>query len=144
MKLNKPWLIFLCFLLPAYSLAEDTEDKWDVNAIPGEARTISIDTHTGTWMSLDVSPDGSTIAFDLLGDIYVLPIAGGEATAINSGLAWSMQPRFSPDGSEIAYTSDAAGGDNIWIMQADGSNPRQLSKEGFRLLNNPWWSPDGT
>ena len=50
-------------------------------------------------MSLDVSPDGSTVAFDLLGDIYVVPIAGGEANAINSGLAWSMQPRFSPDGS---------------------------------------------
>ncbi len=144
MKFNKHWLIFLIFLLPAYSLAEDSEDKWDVNAIPGEARTISIDTRTGTWMSLDVSPDGSTIAFDLLGDIYVLPIAGGEATAINSGHAWSMQPRFSPDGLEIAYTSDAAGGDNIWIMQADGSNARQLSKESFRLLNNPWWSPDGT
>ena len=144
MKINKHWLIFLFFLPASYSLAEDTEDKWDVNAIPGEARTISIDTRTGTWMSLDVSPDGATIAFDLLGDIYVLPIAGGEATAINSGHAWSMQPRFSPDGSEIAYTSDAAGGDNIWIMQADGSSPRQLSKESFRLLNNPWWSPDGT
>ncbi len=144
MKINKPWLIFLSFLPASYSLAEDSEDKWDVNVIPGEARIISIDTRTGTWMSLDISPDGSTIAFDLLGDIYVLPIAGGEATAINSGHAWSMQPRFSPDGSEIAYTSDAAGGDNIWIMQADGSSPRQLSKENFRLLNNPWWSPDGT
>jgi len=143
MKLHKYWLI-LAFCLPAaYSLAEDSDDEWDVNAIPGEAREISIDTRTGTWMSLDVSPDGSTIAFDLLGDIYVLPIAGGEATAINSGLAWSMQPRFSPDGSEIAYTSDAAGGDNIWIMQADGGKPRQLTEEGFRLLNNPWWSPDG-
>ena len=144
MKFANNWPILLCLLPATFSFAEDAEEKWDVNAIPGEAREIPIDTRTGTWMSLDVSPDGSTIAFDLLGDIYVLPIAGGEATAINSGLAWSMQPRFSPDGSEIAYTSDAAGGDNIWIMQADGSNPRQLTKEGFRLLNNPWWSPDGT
>jgi imidazolonepropionase-like amidohydrolase/Tol biopolymer transport system component len=94
-------------------------------------------------MSVDVSPDGETIAFDLLGDIYVLPIAGGEAKSINSGHAWSMQPRFSPDGSEIAFTSDAGGGDNIWIMQVDGSNARQLTKEDFRLLNNPYWSPDG-
>ena len=138
--------ILLCLLPVSYSVAagDDDDEKWDVNAIPGEARTISIDTRTGTWMSLDVSPDGTLIAFDLLGDIYTVPAAGGEATAINSGHAWSMQPRFSPDGSEIAYTSDAAGGDNIWIMQADGSNPRQLSKEKFRLLNNPWWSPDGT
>jgi imidazolonepropionase-like amidohydrolase/Tol biopolymer transport system component len=94
-------------------------------------------------MSLDISPDGETIAFDLLGDIYLLPIEGGEARAIDSGLAWSMQPRFSPDGSEIAFVSDAGGGDNVWIMAADGSDARQLTREEFRLLNNPWWSPDG-
>lgn len=122
---------------------EEEEEEWDVNAPPGEPRTIPIDTRSGTWMSLDVSPDGQTITFDLLGDIYTLPIDGGEARSINSGVSWSMQPRFSPDGSEIAYTSDAGGGDNIWIAKADGSNPRQLTKEDFRLLNNPYWSPDG-
>ncbi len=123
--------------------AETEAESWDVNAIPGESRDITIDTTTGTWMSVDVSPDGQSVAFDLLGDIYVMPIAGGEAKAINSGLAWSMQPRFSPDGSEIAFTSDAGGGDNIWIMNADGSDARQLTEEDFRLLNNPVWSPDG-
>ncbi len=129
-------------LLPLAALGDDDE-KWDVSAIPGESREIAIDTRTGTWMSIDVSPDGQTIAFDLLGDIYVVPVSGGEAKAINSGLAWSIQPRFSPDGSEIAFTSDAGGGDNIWIMNADGSDPHQLTKEDFRLLNNPYWSPDG-
>jgi len=124
--------------------AEEEQEKWDVNAPPGESRTIEIDTRSGTWMSLDVSPDGNRIAFDLLGDIYVLPIEGGEAKSINSGVSWSMQPRFSPDGTEIAYTSDAGGGDNIWIAQVDGSNPRQLTKEDFRMLNNPYWSPDGS
>ena len=124
--------------------AEEEEDKWDVNALPGEARIIPIDTRSGTWMSLDVSPDGQSIAFDLLGDIYVMPIDGGEAMSVNYGLSWSMQPRFSPDGNEIAYTSDAGGGDNIWIMGIDGSDARQLTKEDFRLLNNPYWSPDGT
>ena len=81
---------------------EEESEGWDVASIPGDARTIDIDTRSGTWMSLDVSPDGRTIAFDLLGDIYTVGIDGGEATNINSGLAWSMQPRFSPDGSEIA------------------------------------------
>ncbi len=123
--------------------AADDEDKWDVNAPPGDLRNVGIDTHSGTWMSLDVSPDGQTIAFDLLGDIYLLPIAGGKATAINSGLSWSIQPRFSPDGSEIAYISDAGGADNIWIMLADGSAARELTTERFTLLNNPFWSPDG-
>ena len=137
-------LLLIALLLPAASFAEDEQEQgWDVDAIPGEARTIDIDVTSGTWMSLDVSPDGDSIAFDLLGDIYTMPIEGGKATAINSGLAWSMQPRFSPDGSEIAFTSDAGGGDNIWIMDADGQNARQLTTESFRLINNPYWSPDG-
>jgi Tol biopolymer transport system component/imidazolonepropionase-like amidohydrolase len=145
MKNNK-WLIALALsLFAAPAAAEEVEEAgWDVEAPPGETREVPIDTTSGTWMSLDVSPDGSTIAFDLLGDIYTLPIAGGKATRINSGLSWAWQPRFSPDGSEIAFTSDAGGGDNIWIMQADGSEPRQLTHEDFRLLNNPYWSPDGT
>ncbi|MBT8078709.1 MAG: PD40 domain-containing protein [Gammaproteobacteria bacterium] len=133
-------LFFCCSVV-----ADETDTpEWDVNNPPGESRTVSIETRNGTWMSLDVSPDGQTIVFDLLGDIYTLPIDGGRATSINSGLAWSMQPRFSPDGSEIAFTSDAGGGDNIWIMRADGSDARQLTREDFRLLNNPYWSPDGT
>jgi imidazolonepropionase-like amidohydrolase/Tol biopolymer transport system component len=136
-------LIALCLTLPSQA-DEEKEEKWDVNAPPGDPRTIEIDTRTGTWMSLDVSPDGRSIVFDLLGDIYLLPIEGGQATSINSGLSWAMQPRFAPDGSEIAYISDAGGGDNVWIMQSDGSEARQLTKETFRLLNNPYWSPDGT
>jgi imidazolonepropionase-like amidohydrolase/Tol biopolymer transport system component len=147
--MNKKVIFFLsCALLPgittAASLEKATDEEWDVNNPPGEAKTISIDTRSGTWMSLDVSPDGESIAFDLLGDIYLLPIAGGEARSIDSGLAWSMQPRFSPDGAEIAFISDAGGGDNIWIMQADGNDARQLTKEDFRMLNNPYWSPDGS
>ena len=138
--ISKHLLAALAAVLPFAAVAEE---EWDVNNIPGESREITIDTRSGSWMNLDVSPDGKTIAFDMLGDIYTLPIEGGEATAINSGLSWSMQPRFSPDGSEIAYTSDAGGGDNIWIMDSDGNNARQLTKESFRLLNNPYWSPDG-
>ncbi len=121
-----------------------TEDaKWDVQNPPGPSRDISIDVTRGTWMSVDVSPDGRMIAFDLLGDIYVMPIEGGEARAIASGVAWDMQPKWSPDGRQIAFTSDRAGGDNIWVMDADGSNPVQISKESFRLLNQPEWTPDG-
>ncbi len=143
---NKNMLVaaLLSLSLSAVQAEEEKEDEgWDVSAIPGEPRDITIDTRSGSWMSVDVSPNGETIAFDLLGDIYTMPIVGGEATAINSGHSWSIQPRFSPDGSEIAFTSDAGGGDNIWIMKADGSDSRQLTKEDFRLMNNPYWSPDG-
>jgi len=123
--------------------AEKKEEKWDVAAPPLPTRDVNIDVREGTWMSLDVSPDGRTIAFDLLGDIYTMPIAGGEARSIASGMPWEMQPRFSPDGSKIAFTSDRGGGDNIWIMNADGSDKRQVTQEKFRLLNNATWSPDG-
>ncbi|MDY6949002.1 MAG: hypothetical protein SXG53_25180, partial [Pseudomonadota bacterium] len=76
--------------------AEEAKQSWDVNAPPGERREIPIDVRSGTWMSVDVSPDGSSVLFDLLGDIYELPMAGGEAKALTSGLAWDMQPRYSP------------------------------------------------
>ena len=130
---------------PAAAPAEASAEapKWDVQNPPGPSRDIPIDVTRGTWMSLDVSPDGQTIVFDMLGDIYVMPVAGGEARAIASGVAWDMQPKWSPDGRHIAFTSDRAGGDNIWIMEADGSSPTQVSKETFRLLNQPEWSPDG-
>ena len=133
---------------------KDTKtNKWDVANPPGAetARTALIDVTEGTWMNLDVSPDGSTLVFDLLGDLYTLPIVGGEAKAVTTGLPWDMQPRFSPDGKWIAFTSDRGGGDNIWVIRADaaaGQGPkesglRQITQESFRLLNSPSWTPDG-
>ena len=123
--------------------AADDDDEWDVSNPPLPRRPVNIDVTEGTWMDVDVSPDGRTILFDLLGDIYSMPIAGGEARAIASGMAWEVQPRFSPDGARIAFTSDRGGGDNIWIMNADGSNKLEVTNEDFRLLNQPDWSPDG-
>ena len=123
--------------------ATPPKKKWDVNNPPGEVVTIPIDTRSGTWMSVDVSPDGKQIVFDLLGDLYLLPIEGGEAKALTHVMAWEMQARFSPDGKRLTYMSDAAGGDNIWVMDIDGKNAREVSKEKFRLLNNPVWHPNG-
>jgi len=118
--------------------------SWDVNAPPGQrTRQVPINVDEGTWMNVDVSPDGRTLAFDLLGDIYTMPIAGGTPRRITSGLAFDMQPRFSPDGRTIAFTSDRGGGDNIWVMNADGTGARAITRESFRLLNAPTWSPDG-
>ncbi len=118
--------------------------KWDVNApLYTTLKQVPIRTDEGTWMDLDVSPDGRTLVFTLLGDIYTMPIAGGTPRRIAEGLAWEVHPRFSPDGRRIAFTSDRGGGDNIWVMNADGSDKRQVTKEDFRLLNQPSWSPDG-
>jgi len=118
--------------------------KWNVEAPTGlRTHAVRIAVDNGTWMNVDVAPDGRTIAFDLLGDIYTMPIAGGTPTRIAQGLAYEHQPRFSPDGTRIAFTSDRGGGDNIWVMNRDGSDKRQVTKEDFRLLNQPTWSPDG-
>ena len=123
---------------------EQKPPKWDVNAPAGlTTRQVPINTAEGSWMNVDVSPDGRTIAFDLLGDVYTMPIGGGTPTRIAEGLAYEHQPRFSPDGRRIAFVSDRAGGDNIWVMNADGSDKRQVTKEDFRLTNQPSWSPDG-
>ena len=122
----------------------DKPPKWNVNAPPGmTTREIRIAVDNGTWMNVDVSHDGKLIAFDLLGDIYVMPITGGTPRRIAEGLAYEHQPRFSPDDKRIAFVSDRGGGDNIWVMNADGSDKRQVTKEDFRLLNQPSWSPDG-
>lgn len=129
---------------PSYAQDKKEEAKWDVSAPPGlTIREIPISVDEGTWMNVDISPDGRTVAFDMLGDIYTMPIAGGTPTRIAEGLAYETQPRFSPDGKRVSFTSDRGGGDNIWVMNADGSDKRQLTKEDFRLLNQASWSPDG-
>src|SRR5260370_28741320 len=92
-------------------------------------RKIEFTTDEGTWLSLDVSPDGKTIVFELLGDIYTLPIEGGQAKLIDGGMAFDSQPKFSPDGKWIAFLSDLEGSENIWTMKADGSEPEEISNE---------------
>ena len=136
-------LLSLCTVSFAEDEAKKDKDKWDVNNPPGETTLATIKTSTGTWMNLDVNAKNDTITFDLLGDIYTMPIAGGKATNITNSMAWDMQPRFSPDGYSIAFTTDQGGGDNIWTMNTDGSNQKQVTKEKFRLLNQPAWSIDG-
>jgi imidazolonepropionase-like amidohydrolase/Tol biopolymer transport system component len=129
---------------PVPATTKEGDGKWDVTAPTGATvRQVPIRTDQGTWMDVDVAPDGRTVAFTLLGDIYTMPITGGTPTRIAEGLAWEVQPRFSPDGRRIAFTSDRGGGDNIWIMNADGSDKRQVTKEAFRLMNQPTWNPDG-
>ena len=137
----------LASLMTAAS-AEDSDKKpeWNVSEPPGRQQKVNLSVDNGTWLSLDVSPDGKTIAFDLLGDLYLLDIAGGQARSLTSGLEWDMQPTFSPDGRKIAFTSDRGGGDNIWILDVGGgeASAKALSKEKFRLLNQPAWDPNGT
>ena len=112
------------------------------------AETITFDTDEVTWMQVDVSPDGQTILFDLLGDLYTMPIAGGQARRIMGGLSFESQPTWSPDGKTIAFLTDRTGVENLWIANADGSNPRAVSKDGRtndrpQIMVSPAWTPDG-
>jgi imidazolonepropionase-like amidohydrolase/Tol biopolymer transport system component len=133
--------LFILSVMTAYTQKE--KEKWDVNNPPGTSKEVTIKTTEGTWMSLDVSPDGKEIVFDMLGDIFKMPVSGGKATPLRTGLAWEVQPRFSPDGKRVLFTSDAGGGDNIWHMKSDGTDAKQITKEKFRLLNNGIWTPEG-
>jgi imidazolonepropionase-like amidohydrolase/Tol biopolymer transport system component len=135
----------LALTLASFFLQAETDQapKWDVNAPLGQFTTVDINVSQGSWMNISISPDGKTLAFDLLGDIYTMPISGGKARLLTSDIGWQMQPAFSPDGQYIAYTSDEGGGDNIWLMKTDGTDARAVTNETFRLLNSPAWSPDG-
>lgn len=115
----------------------------DVNAPRRDARRIELDVTEGTWMNLDVSPDGSTIVFDLLGDIWSMPVTGGQARPLTLGPAWDAQPRFSPDGRRIAFASDRTGMMNAWLMGADGASPRAVTDDDDFYVRGPAWSPDG-
>ena len=143
MKSTRTLLTLLFVSIITIVNSQKDKPKWDVSNPGGTFKEVSFTVKEGTWLNLDLSPDGKEIVFDLLGDIYLMPATGGEAKALRGGHAFEVQPRFSPDGKKISFTSDGGGGDNIWVMDKDGSNAKQISKENFRLLNNAVWSPDG-
>ena len=115
----------------------------NIGTLTAQQKTISFETDEGTWMALDVSPDGKTIHFELLGDIYSLSSNGGKAKPLIEGNAFQSQSRFSPDGKNIVFISDESGADNVWIADRSGKNARQISQYKQELMVSPEWSLDG-
>lgn len=105
-------------------------------------RTLKFTTDEGSWISLDLSPDGETLVFELLGDLYTLPIQGGKATRITNGQAYDMQPNFSPDGKKIVFISDRNGSENIWTADTNGENPKAITKSERQSYMSPIYTPD--
>ena len=119
---------------------------WDATRPHGKTPVIDFTTSEGTWMSVDTSPDGAWLVFDLLGQIYRMPASGGEAQCLtqDSGIALNYHPRISPDGKRIAFISDRSGQANLWIMNADGSVARPLFLDPVSRMMSPAWMPDGS
>lgn len=135
---------FLCIWVLGYSLWA-ADSAWDVTQARGQTREIDFTTSEGTWMSVDISPDGKWIVFDLLAHIYRVPSTGGQAECLtqNSGVAVNYHPRFSPDGKRIAFISDRRGQNNLWLMDPDGSNPTPVFISQDIRVSEPAWTPDG-
>lgn len=130
-------------LLLLFHVSHAQKETWDVAQPMGPLNTVNFTLDEGTWMNLDVSPDGAEIVFDLLGEIYSMPITGGKAKLLAGGIPYEVQPRYTPDGKRIIFTSDRGGGDNTWIMDRNGENRKQITKEKFRLINGGVCTPDG-
>lgn len=141
-----PFLALLASVLasPFPAVGQEEKEDWDVTLARGETREIDFVTDEGTWLSLDVSPDGQWVAMDLLGHIYRVPIQGGEAEVLTqeSGVAVNYHPRYSPDGRYIAFISDRKGQTNLWVMGADGSNPTPVFSDLGVRASIPSWTPD--
>ena len=119
-----------------------TKDKKKTLPLAPE-RKIEFTTDEGTWISLDVAPDGQTIVFELLGDLYTLPVAGGQARPLTEGMAFDSQPRFSTDGKRIVFLSDREGAENVWTMAPNGADARAITKDEKSEFASPSFTPDG-
>jgi len=111
----------------------------------GETRLIEFTTTEATNVSVDASPDGRWLVMDLLGHVWRLPVEGGKAESMTqgSGVALNFHPRYSPDSQQIAFISDRSGQNNVWVMNADGSQPRALLLDQETRFTEPVWAPDG-
>lgn len=124
--------------------ADSSKTKKATKELPLEAaREFKQITKEATWLSLDVSPDGKELVFDILGDLYRMPISGGKAEAISQGMPYDVHPRYSPDGKSLVFISDQSGSDNVWVMDLASKERRQITKDKNQNYFSADWSTDG-
>jgi imidazolonepropionase-like amidohydrolase/Tol biopolymer transport system component len=152
-----PLAVALAFVvLPGPSPVVEAQEPGDTTSAQGDeadpraqglplepTRSLRTALDEGSWMSVDVSPDGETVVFDLLGDLWTVPLEGGEAAPLTSGMAFDAQPRFSPDGDRVVFVSDRSGGQGLWIVSLDMADTVQLTRGKEDSYLSPEWTPDG-
>lgn len=145
MKSIKIGLIVLgCLSLTAQSFAQKDTAFTRYKNLPLKAsRMFDLNTTEGTWTSVDISPDGKTIIFDMMGDLYTMPAEGGKATQITRGLAFDQHPRYSPDGKKILFVSDKSGAENLWYIDTEKKDTVQLTRDINQNFPSADWTPDG-
>src|SRR5579872_5325067 len=105
-------------------------------------RDVHLTLHEGTNMAAALSPDGRTIAIDLLGTLWTLPADGGTAKSITDIFMDARQPSFSPDGKKIAFQAYRSSTWQIWTVNVDGTDLKPVTSSAFDD-REPAWSPDG-
>src|SRR5438132_14205189 len=113
-----------------------------ISAQPPTARDVHLTLHEGTSMAAALSPDGRTIAIDLLGTLWTMPASGGTAKPITDISMDARQPSWSPDGTRIAFQAYRSSTWQIWTMKADGSELKPVTSGPYDD-REPMWSPDG-
>jgi len=128
-------------LLSQNATSEKEPSHKDLHIEPD--RTVHLQTNEGTWMSLDIHPSGDKIVFEYMGNLFELPITGGEPAQLTHGMAFDSQPSYSPDGSKIVFISDRSGGDNVWILDRETMEAEQRTRGNNYRFQSPVFTPDG-
>jgi Tol biopolymer transport system component/imidazolonepropionase-like amidohydrolase len=113
-----------------------------VTAQPASNRQVEVTLNEGTALAIALSPDGETVAMDLLGSLWVVPTGGGTARRITDEMGDIRQPAWFPDGKTIAFHSYRNGSFDIWSVGSDGTSLRQRTSGPFDD-REPHVSPDG-
>ena len=131
-------MTFSLILLATAGAAEGRAQAWNVDSARAPEKMLEFTATQGTWISVDVSPDGRWIAFDLLGHLYEMPYGGGQARMLTKGRSWNHLPRYSPDGNRILFTSDRTGKEAVWVYHKDRDSLEQVSKLDDRTYQGVW------
>ena len=121
---------------------DEVNNEWNIDDDRASYTAFSYLASEGSWISLDISPDGEHMVIDLLGHIYQMPVTGGTAVALTEGRSWNMFPRYSPDGTKLLFTSDKSGSEDLWVMDLENNENQNVSKMDIPVFQGTW-SKDG-